>query len=334
MRKKFISAFSAVLILTLILTSCGKTNTVRFGTGSQGGTYYKYGEALSTLAQSNGKTSVQVKNTAGSAANIRLVKEGFLDMAIVQSDLLNDAYYGKGAFAESGAYTGYAAVAALYTETCQIVVRADSEIVTVNDLQSKRVSVGEKESGTLQNATQILSVAGMNVSDVEASYLSFADSAKALKSGEIDAFFCTALIMMPVMEELTASVQIRLVGLDDIMIKRLMSNYSGYTQTCVEAGTYNGQSEDIQTVGVKAVLVASNSTSDEKVEEILGIISDNSEELNDTCKLGNEFSMEFAVSDITVPFHKGTKAFYERNGLTVNTDTIDSAGGLNVGQDD
>ena len=36
----------------------------------------------------------------------------------------------------------------LYTEACQIVVRADSDIRSVEDLQGKTVSVGEEESGT------------------------------------------------------------------------------------------------------------------------------------------------------------------------------------------
>ena len=42
-------------------------------------------------------------------------------------------------------YQGYSAVGGLYTEACQIVVRADSDIRSVEDLQ-ERQSVLEKKS--------------------------------------------------------------------------------------------------------------------------------------------------------------------------------------------
>ncbi len=45
---------------------------------------------------------VDVKATAGSAANLRLLQQGFLQLAIVQSDTLQDAANGQGDFAETG----------------------------------------------------------------------------------------------------------------------------------------------------------------------------------------------------------------------------------------
>ncbi len=65
---------------------------------------------------------VDVKATAGSAANLRLLQQGFLQLAIVQSDTLQDAANGQGDFAETGPLDGYSAVAWLYTEVCQLVV--------------------------------------------------------------------------------------------------------------------------------------------------------------------------------------------------------------------
>ena len=44
-------------------------------------------------------------------------------MAIAQNDMTNDAYYGEGNFAGGDKYRGYSAIATLYDEACQIVVR-------------------------------------------------------------------------------------------------------------------------------------------------------------------------------------------------------------------
>ena len=56
-------------------------------------------------------------------------------------------FYGKGTF-HSGKYSGYKAVASLYPEACQIVVRKDSGIDSPDDLEGKTISIGAEESGT------------------------------------------------------------------------------------------------------------------------------------------------------------------------------------------
>lgn len=43
-----------------------------------------------------------------------------------------------------------------------MIVRADSDIQSVEELQGKTVSIGAEESGSEQNAWQILSAYGLN----------------------------------------------------------------------------------------------------------------------------------------------------------------------------
>ena len=144
------------------------TRKIKFGAAGLGGTYRVFGDTFANLVTSkNKKYSMEVKTTAGSAANLRLLSDGYIQMAIAQMDLTNDAYERTGIFENEKKHGGYSAVAALYTEACQVVVRADSGINTIEDLQDKRVSVGEEESGTEQNAKQILAVYGLNDSLVD-----------------------------------------------------------------------------------------------------------------------------------------------------------------------
>ena len=121
--------FKLLLLLPIIALcfGCGGENSpnqaIRFGTGGTGGMYYAYGSELAKLIQADGKArALDVKTTAGSAANLRLLREKFLDIAIVQSDTLSNAINGRGVFAAAGPGVGYAAVSGLYTEACQIVV--------------------------------------------------------------------------------------------------------------------------------------------------------------------------------------------------------------------
>ncbi|MBR4384618.1 MAG: TAXI family TRAP transporter solute-binding subunit, partial [Selenomonadaceae bacterium] len=122
--------FLLLLPIIALCFGCGSQSTnnyLRFGTGGTGGMYYAYGTELAKKISTDGKTRpLDVKTTAGSAANLRLLHEKFLDLAIVQSDTLSNAVNGLGVFAAVGEGSGYAAVAGLYTEACQIVVAKDS----------------------------------------------------------------------------------------------------------------------------------------------------------------------------------------------------------------
>ena len=94
-----------------------------------------------------------------------------------------------GSFRGTEPIRGFGAVAGVYEEACQIVVRADSEISTVEELEGHRVSIGEEESGTKQNALQILAAYGLNEKLVEEVSLNYTEAAKELENGTIDAFF-------------------------------------------------------------------------------------------------------------------------------------------------
>lgn len=271
MKKRCLIVLS-VLLAALSLWGCsGAAERLNLGTGGVGGRYYSFGTALARECSEN--MELRVKTTAGSAANLRLLKKGFLDLAIVQSDTLMDAVNGTGAFAGE-ACTGLQTVAELYVEECQIVVPAESDIRTVADLRGKRVSVGEEESGVRQNAEQILLVNGMSVASVDASYLSFADSAAAMERGELDAFFCTAGAPVDAVTELAGKLPVRLLSLDADTIGHLIADYPCYTACTIPAGAYAGQEETVQTVGVRAVLVAAENVDDEMIKTIAAVIRD------------------------------------------------------------
>lgn len=316
MKRWSILALSVLLILSL--AGCGQSSELRLGTGGIGGTYYAFGNALSQqLGEESEPVPLTVKTTSGSAANLRLLREGFLQLAIVQSDTLADAVNGTGAFEQAGSYGGYAAVAGLYAEACQIVVPAASDIQTVQDLAGHRVSVGEQESGVLKNAEEILLSHGLSLQMIEPSCLSFADSADALERGEIDAFFCTAGAPTTAITELAGHMDVRLLSISPEAESNLLSLGTGYTACTVPANTYPGQTEDVTTVGIKAVLVADSSVKEEQIAAITRYLLENGAKLNHSVNVTLPTEPEYAVTDIPCSFHAGSAACYAEQGINV-----------------
>lgn len=311
--------FLLSLLLGIFASGCGKiSNEINFGTGNEAGTYYAYNTRLAEMLQGADKNyKYNIRTTAGSVANLRLLREGFLDMAIVQSDVLSDAVAGVGIFVSAGAAQGYAAVAGLYTEACQIIVPKNSTIQSITDLLGRKVSVGEKESGVLQNAEEILLAHGLTIEMLDARYLSFAESAAALNSGEIEAFFCTAGAPTKFITDLAAKQEIRLIGISPESVKNIQRMFSGYTPCVVPAGTYAAQDTDVATVGVKAVLVASVHVPDDEVSRITEFLLENDAEICKTVNIPAALDLNYAVKDIPLAFHAGAAKFYQSQGLDV-----------------
>ncbi len=307
------------MFTVLVAAGCSKeveNNNIHLATGGTGGTYFAYGNALKNVAKQESDMDMSIQISAGSAANIRLIENNIVDMAIVQNDTLTDAVGGKGEF-EGNPVKKTKAVAGLYTENYQIVVNKKLQIKSVEDLKGLRVSVGEEGSGVLKNAKNILKAYGLTVNDIDVRYLSFDDAAAALKNGEIDAFFVTAATPTKAVSELAdANVPIDILSLDDRAVRFLENSYDGYSVTTIKAGTYKGINKDITTVGVMAVLVANENVSASHIDTILNLLKKHHESFGKIS--GNTLNMfaENTLDSIDAPFHKAAAKWYGDNGIT------------------
>ncbi|MCR4611377.1 MAG: TAXI family TRAP transporter solute-binding subunit [Lachnospiraceae bacterium] len=312
-----ISPISALAIGLLAGCSCSGSNSgVRLGTGGSGGTYYAYGTKLEKL-----DSGIIIKTTAGSEANLRLLEKGFVDAAIVQSDSLDVSN------------KGIAALTGLYTEAVQLVVRKDSGITGVEGLRGKRVSVGEAESGVVRNAKQILLTAGLTFEDIEVNNLSFNDAVRSLKEGKIDAFFCTAGVPTEAVRQLASTGEASIVDFDEGLRRRLLNLSPGYSECTIPAGTYQGQEQDIHTLGVRAVLVVDPSLDYDTAYNLVKTVFENSQELNSDIVTDGKLTGESAVLSVGVPFHSAAVDYLGKQGVTVAEWSGSKAKGVYGSQD-
>lgn len=312
------TAITVTLLFVLAaLTACGQKDRLRIGTAGEGGNYNSLGNALSqTLQKDPYKVNVEVKTTAGSAANIRLLSQDYLELALAQSDVIDEMYAGT---LNTQAMKGYSAIAALYPEPVQIVVRADSGITSVSDLAGKKVSVGEADSGTQKNAAQILQAYGLASNMLTVQNMTYAEAAKALGDGSIDAMFCTAGAPAQVITDLSGTTPVNLVSIQEQQSNLLTGAYGFYTEAVIPAGTYNGQDSDVTTLAVMSVLLASDKTPAETVYTITGALFKEKAALNEAVPVEFDLQEQKAVESVTIPFHPGAAQYYQECGITVQT---------------
>ena len=87
----------------------------------------------------------------------------------------------------------------------------------------------------------------------------------------------------------------------------------------IPKNTYNGQSDEVGTVAVKAVLIVNDRLSDEQVKKLTQLVFDNAQELQLTVSADVDITLEKAVEGVKIPFHKGAAEYYSERGITVKT---------------
>ena len=104
MKKKWLAAaLAGILLAAAVLSGCASTEKakrLRFGVAGEGGIYREFGERFAALENETDNGQVELKATAGSAANLRLLAGEYLQLAIAQADLVQDAYDQTGIFAD------------------------------------------------------------------------------------------------------------------------------------------------------------------------------------------------------------------------------------------
>lgn len=265
--KRVVTAVCA-LALAVGVAGCGgsgeKEQFINIATGGTAGTYYPIGGAIAEVLNKNGMNA-SAQSTGASVANINMLKDKQVELAIVQNDITYYAVNGEEMFKDSGKIENLNGIASLYPETCQFIVREDSGIKTINDLKGKRVAVGAAGSGAEANARQILEAYDITYDDVDEQFLSFAEGSYAIKDGTVDAAFVTAGYPTASVQDIASQNKIRILPVGDEQIKKLSEKYPFYTKTTVPAGVYQGFDEEVSTVSVMAILVAND-----KIDAALG----------------------------------------------------------------
>ena len=289
---------------------------ISIATGGTGGVYFPLGGALASIYNTHVPgLRASAESTGAALANIDLIRNGEVEMAFTQNDITYYAFTGTEMYAEEiEPVDNIRGMAVLYPEIVQIVALADAEINTVEDLTGKRVAVGALRSGTEANANHILEVHGMDQGDLgEAHQISFAQAVMQMRNGEIDAAFVTAGIPTSAIGEMATTMDIQIIPIQSDQTSALMNQYPFYIEVEIPAGTYEGQSDDVTTAAVMAMLVVSSELPERLVYNMTQAMFEHREYIVDTHARGNDIMLETALIGMPVDLHPGAASFYEEH---------------------
>ncbi len=312
--KRVFGVCVAVLFLMGAVATVYAADNLVLATGGTAGTYYPFGGAMAKIWNSKIKDmNVTAQTSGASAENVRLINKKEVELALVQSDTLDFAFNATEAFKEP--LRAMNAIAVLYPEVIQVVVGAASPIKSIADLKGKKVGVGAPGSGTEANFRQLLDAYGMKKEDVNAQFLSFSESAEAYKDKHIDAFIVTAGIPNAGIMDVATQNEIRILNIPADVAAKLTQKYPFLATVKVPANTYKGQTAEVSTVAVNAVLIVGSSLKEAMVYNLTKALFENQADLAAAHAKGKELNMKTAVTGVSIPFHPGAVKYYKEKGL-------------------
>jgi len=252
----------------------------------------------------------------GSVANVAAIAAGSAQSGVVQSDIAYWAYTGTGIYNGRPKVDVLRAIANLYPESVQLVVRKGSGIKSVPDLRGRKISLDEPGSGTLVDARLILSAYGLSEKDLLPQYFPAQRVADSLRDGTIDGFFSVSGWPQSSVADLAATVGIELVPIAGPEIDKLIGQFTFFSAEDIPDNAYKGVA-GVKTVGVHALWTTSSKQNDELIYKIaVALWNPATRKLLDSGHAkGREIKLDSATQGLGIPLHAGAEKFYKEQGL-------------------
>jgi uncharacterized protein len=284
--------------------SCEATSgRITIATGNTGGVYYTLGGGLAQLISDNTKLKASAAETGASVQNIQQLVAGDYDIAFALADTAADAVKGEDSF--EGKPQDIEALARIYPNYTQVVVRADSGINSVEDMKGKRISTGSPKSGTEVIANRLLKAAGLSEDDVSAQRLALRPTVDQMKSGQIDGLFWSGGLPTPELTDLTTSLGDDVKFIDITPLYEDMQKINSVYEKGTLPGETYGLSSDIPTIMVPNLLLVTKDFPASNACAITKLIFDKKDELAKVHKAANAIDRKTATETAPVKLHPG-----------------------------
>ncbi|SIR88512.1 TAXI family TRAP transporter solute-binding subunit [Micromonospora avicenniae] len=289
--------------------TCEVARDTRVGiaTGNSTGVYYVVGNALAGQLPdaTGGRLTGTAAETGASVQNIEQLVAGQYDVAFSLFDTAVNAVQGKESFTSAQPVQ---ALARIYDNYTQVVVRNDAGISSVADMRGKRISTGSPKSGTEVIAHRLLQAAGLDpAKDIQAQRLDLTKTVEGMKDGSIDAFFWSGGLPTGGVTDLftTAGDKVRFLDITPLLPKMAELN-PAYQAGTIGRDAYR-TAADTPTIVVPNVLLVRTNLDANVACAITRTLFDHKDALVQANQAAEGITLENARRTDPVPLHRGAE---------------------------
>lgn len=270
-RRAFILAAAAVAAGAAGCFRSEPGGHLRVAAGERGGLYLTFAEILAKqLRIRYPDIGVDPVSTEGSVANLARLRAAEADMGLSLADVAErDRATGPVA-------TAPLAVARVYENYLQVVVRDFTPVRRLEDLGGRRVSIGAAQSGAAATSEVLLEAAGLH-DRVDIQTFRLRDALDRLADGRIDALVWSGGVPTPAIAELDDSVPLRILDIGELATP--MSRIAGYPYVVRRVPTCGYVPPGSSSIGVPNLLLCRPDIAEDLVAAVVDVLATDAPQL-------------------------------------------------------
>jgi uncharacterized protein len=260
----------AFLLATAVLAAgCSirsqPSGRLRLAAGDPGGMYLAFAELLAKRVQVRyPKIAVEVIPTEGTVDNLARLRSGEADMGLALADVAERDR------TTDPAGTAPVAVARVYENYLQVIVRDFTGAHQLPELQGRRVSFGAARSGVAATSEVLFEAAGLS-GRVEMMTYRLRDALAQLADGGIDALVWSGGVPTPAIADLDTELPLRILDIGALAAP--MSQLAGYPYVVRSVPTCGYVPPDIRSIGVPNLLLCRHDIATDLVAAVVDVLA-------------------------------------------------------------
>ena len=314
---KRIRTIVLALIMALLVAGVGYSSLINLsiGTASLGGNFFTMGAVIAEVIINKTEYRAVAQATGGSAANVDMVNDKELDLAICQASAISAAVRGIEQYA-SAPVKDVRTLVNWNATPIHIMVRRTIKATNVTDLVNNRIECITPGDGIEITTKMILGAVGISFDGAKIEYSgNRVQSASRFKTSGVDAIFDgTGIGAAWITDIIGNGSAFELLSLTEEQIEKIAASAPEMRRMVIPAGTYAGQEKEVVTVGNWTTLISHKSMDDELAYNITKTICENKEELVKGHNFFRDLSIENIIDACIAPLHPGAKKYYLETG--------------------
>ena len=210
-------------------------------------------------------------------------------------------------------FTELRAVVFVNASDMYLVVPANSPIKSFADVKGKRIGIGGPGSTVATSALLFLEHSGVTKNDFKPYFYTYRESVEGIQDGSLDGGFVGGGFPIAIYTELALRHDVRIVPIDENVLKEVMAEHPYYYGTIVKAKSYKGLEQDTLIYGFTTALFTVSNVSTDFVYKLLKNLFDHKADYYAIHQSAKDMKAEDAAKG--VPFHPGAEKYLKEVGV-------------------
>ncbi len=283
----------------------GPGGQLRLAGGEQGGLYLTFAELLAKQVKSRyPDLAVNAVSTEGSIDNIARLRSGETEMGLALADVAERDR------ASGPMETAPVAVARVYENYLQVVVRDATALHQLADLEGRPVSIGPPGSGAAATSEVLFEAAGLRGRIIMVR-CRLRDGLAGLSDGSLDAVVWSGGVPTPAIADLDAKLPLRMLDIGRLAVPMTDLSTYPYLARRVPAGDY--APPGLYSIGVPNLLLCRQDIASDVVGAVVDVLATDAPQLVPPYVRGLQYlAPPSMIQTGLVPLHPGAVDAYRK----------------------